>query len=500
MKGLTKEEQEAKLKPFREASEQEGLKLLTDDERKKLEQLSQERTAGGSRGGSLIAQRQGPGSDGGRDRRGSFGGRGGRGDFRFGGGGGDNNNGNRPSFGERRGESGGSNASGTPVNKDLPVEKQPIVAAGEGRLRFNSHNQPWRDVIEWFAAQADLSLVMEFSPPGTFNYYQDSTSYTPVEALDKLNYVLNTKGFALIKHDKMLMLVDLQNPLPSGLVPTIPVEELDKHGQYEFVNVLFKLNRLTPEEAQSEIEKLRGPGTQSSVAILPKTRQLSVTDTAGRLITIKKVLDTIENPDANAAENLQPIAVWSMKAEDALKVVKELLNIPIDRSNTADGSLRIVADSAGHRLLVAGKQDAIKRVADILKAIDAGHSGNAPVSTPQLEVYSLSGVDSATVLQVLQTLLAPDAAQVRLSVDPSGRLIAYAPPEIQNTIQATIRQMQQDARQIVVMKLRLVDPQQAVLSINKLFAGADGTNKTGPKVEAETQHSLADCLRLARRN
>ena len=134
--------------------------------------------------------------------------------------------------------------------------------------------------------------------------------------------------------------------------------------------------------------------------VFTKTRQLSVTDTAHRLRTIRDVIDSVENPDANATENLKAIAVRNVKAEDALNIIKQLLNIPADRSSTADGSVRVVADPIGRRLLVSGKPDGIKRVEDILTAIDGSNSGAAITSMPQLEVYPLSGVDSATVLQV----------------------------------------------------------------------------------------------------
>jgi hypothetical protein len=124
-------------------------------------------------------------------------------------------------------------------------------------------------------------------------------------------------------------------------------------------------------------------------------------------------------------------------------------------------------------------------VEDILSTIDGdAQPGAALVRSPQLAIYPLTGVDSATALQVLQTLLAQDAALVRLSVDAQGRLIAYAPPDIQSTIQATIRQMQQEGRQIDVMRLMTVDPQQAMVAINKLFTASDGTVKAGLNVQA----------------
>ncbi len=86
------------------------------------------------------------------------------------------------------------------------------------KLRFQFRFQPWKDVLDWFAKQADLSLVMDAPPPGTFNY-TDTHEYTPAEAIDLLNSVLLTKGYTLIRRNRMLMLVNLEDGIPrqSGL-------------------------------------------------------------------------------------------------------------------------------------------------------------------------------------------------------------------------------------------------------------------------------------------
>ena len=76
------------------------------------------------------------------------------------------------------------------------------------KVRFQFRNQPWKDVLEWFVREVDLSLV-DGSLPGTFNY-SDNREYTPAEAFDVLNEVLLTKGFLLVRHGPMLMLINLR--------------------------------------------------------------------------------------------------------------------------------------------------------------------------------------------------------------------------------------------------------------------------------------------------
>ena len=369
-----------------------------------------------------------------------------------------------------------------------PPEGEPAETAEEkpGKLRFNFRFQPWEDVLDWFARQADLSLVLDAPPPGTLNY-TDNREYTPHEAIDLLNSVLLTKGYTLVRRDRMLMLINLEDGVPPNLVSTIPLEELDKRGEYELVSVLFQLEKVTPEEAELELQKLVGP--QGSVVPLPKAQQVLVTETAGRLRTIRDVIQRIEDPEGLISGQLQTFELDYITPEEALDVLRQLLDIPSDQNAAPDGSIRFALDPSGTKLLASGKSDKLARVGEILEAVDVPGLDDLELGgideTPQLEVYSIATADPESVLQVMQTLLAglPD---VRLAIDSkTGNLIALARPGEHATIKATLQQMQRDAQRVEVIHLRSVDPQLAVLSINKLFgAGGEGSG-TAPKVDAD---------------
>ncbi len=124
-------------------------------------------------------------------------------------------------------------------------------------LRFNFRFQKWVDVLDWFAQQADLTLVMDQPPPGTFTF-SDAKSYTPTQAIDLLNSVLLTKGFALIRRDRLLVLVNLSGELPMDLIPKVDVEQLPERGSFEFVTVLFPLEGRPADAVSKEIQPLLG--------------------------------------------------------------------------------------------------------------------------------------------------------------------------------------------------------------------------------------------------
>jgi len=359
------------------------------------------------------------------------------------------------------------------------------------KLRFQFRFQPWKDVLDWFAQQADLSLVANETPPGTFNY-SDTREYTPAEAIDLLNSVLLTKGYTLVRRDRMLMLVNIEDGIPNNLVSTVPVESLDGRGEFELVNVLFNLNKVRPEDIEAEIQKLLGP--QGSVKSLAKSQQLSVTDTTGRLRAVRDYLKRIEGPEGTVSSGLKTFHLKIARSEDVMPILRQMLEIPEDKSAATDGSIRVAQEAGGNRLIVSGRPDKVARASEIIEGLDVPASGADVLSgTPQLEVYPLNGCDGSSALLVLQSVLAGQS-DVHLSADPkTGNLVALARPAQQATIRATLKQLQLGAQRVEVIRLTRVDPQSALISINKLFSSGDPKqpSTTAPQVDADSvNHQL----------
>lgn len=349
---------------------------------------------------------------------------------------------------------------------------EPARAQGDGKLTFNFRYQPWQDVLDWFAQQADLSLVLESPPSGTFNY-RDTRTYTPAEALDVLNSVLLTKGYTLVRRDRMLVLVNLEDGIPPNLVTDVPLEQLDERGEYELVRVLFKVRNMTPEAASEEVSRLVGP--QGSVVVLPRAGMLQVTETAGRIQAIREVIEAIERPDTSEMGGIRPYELRYASAINIIPVLRQMLGIPADAFSTPEGTLQLAVDnSTGSRLLAYGAPEMMDRLEEVLKLVDVPEAAGGPIDQLQLEVYPVNQANPEAALLVLQTLLA-DEPGTRLATDPeTGNLIALATTANHATIRATLAQMSEDARQIEVIPLASVDPQLALLSVTKLFGLSTG--------------------------
>ncbi|MEZ6099161.1 MAG: secretin N-terminal domain-containing protein [Pirellulaceae bacterium] len=274
-----------------------------------------------------------------------------------------------------------------------------------GKLRFNFRQQSWPDVLEWFARQADLSLVMDSSPPGSFTY-SDTKNYSAAEAIDLLNSVLLSKGFTLIRREQTLIVVELSQGIPYDLLPRVKVEQLNEHGRFEFVSVLFPLGGRPLETVVSEVTPLAGKYGQ--ITALPSTRQLLVVETAGKIQAINALIASISEPKPPE------------KKPDPPKPPAPILSIyPIpllDQEATVDtlkklfGNATVVADPQAKQLHVFAPPDTQTAVAKALEEIAAKVSSD---SQPRLEKYEVAGKDPSDIRRQLLDMF-PD---LQVSVD-----------------------------------------------------------------------------------
>ncbi len=338
-----------------------------------------------------------------------------------------------------------------PVDVTATEGVPPAAAAGspavkEKRLRFAFTYAPWKDVLDWLAREADLALSLEAPPKGTFNY-TDSRSYSTQEAIDVVNSLLLIKGYTLVRRDKMLLLVNLEDGIPPNLVMQVTPDQLDALGQYELVSCLFELERMTPEDAENELGKLLGP--QGKLIILPASRQAMVTETAGKLRMMRRVIERVENPTEEAGTKITSLPLRHMSPDEALVVIRQLMNIPEERNANEDGSIRLSTDALGTRLLVKASPTVVAEMRDILQLIDIPSELAAETTiaeAPQLIAYPVSGADPETTMQVLQTLLAglPD---IRMTLDPlTNNLVVLGRPAQHATIRATLDELSRAAR------------------------------------------------------
>ncbi len=341
------------------------------------------------------------------------------------------------------------------------------------KIRFNIQFQPWKDIIEWIADQAGLSLSIDTYPQGTFNY-RDENYYTIDEAIDVINGFLLRKEFLLIRKNNMLIVHDLgpggSNGIPFDLVETVFPEDLEKHGTYEVVKAQFELKRTTPDVVQTEIERMLGP--QGSISIMPKSQTILITETVGNLRAIKKVIDRLDNPAESGA--LRFVELKNITGIEALAIMRNLMGI-----SQEDPSLRAVADLSDKKIWLGGRTDQIEKAIEIIQKIDESYSTAVKnYGELQFDVYSIDTADPQTFLTVCQTLLAGKPG-IRLSLDPNtNSLIALAYLDDHKTIKATLEQMQTNSYRNEVIRLGKLTTAAAASAIEKFFGSSTSTTTT----------------------
>ena len=278
-----------------------------------------------------------------------------------------------------------------------------------------------------------------------------------------------TKGYTLVRRERILLVLDVENPIPEELVTLVTTDELDKRGRFELVKCLFPLARMKAEDAAAMIKDFIGP--QGKVIPFPKARQILVTETAGKLRTIRDMITRVEDPTSGGAEAIYEIDLQHASSEEVLSIARPLLGIPEGQNSGSDISLSV--DLLGSRIWATGSADKLQLLRELIPKIDkepneTGEAAKEPEKL-SLKTYFIKAADVQLVLRVAQTLLA-DLPGVRLEVDvTSGKLVAWARPSEHAIIEETLKQLEGQDLQFEVIQLKKTDPQLAVAAINKFF-------------------------------
>jgi type II secretory pathway component GspD/PulD (secretin) len=318
-----------------------------------------------------------------------------------------------------------------------------LTAAGDNKMVFKFKNARWPDVIQLFAERAGYSLVMESPPQRTFNY-EDNAPKTPQEGLDILNQMLLQQDFLLVPSGpggKLLFLIDLKNPINSNLVQPVAVEELDpknpkyfNHGQYDLAQATFTINKLSMTDAEALIKKLltyQG-AFQGNLMSLPQAKQIMVTDTVGRLRTVKQVLDRADSGDADTDLSEKPrFEVYQITVADpdmVLKVVQTML--------AGSSDVRLSVDTKTGYLIAQARPSqltSIRTLVNKLEGRDATQSNDATIQFVPLagraqqeelllKAQALWRLTRPNAIRVITPSASEDSPGGRFAVPPGGMI------------------------------------------------------------------------------
>lgn len=110
---------------------------------------------------------------------------------------------------------------------------------------FRFKDAPWGDVFDAYAKLSGLTLITTVKPKGTFTFTppKPDTRYTLAEITDIINDGLASQKFILTRRHMTFFIHDATEKLEprdlAGLFPRIALDDLDKFGRTELVQVIL---------------------------------------------------------------------------------------------------------------------------------------------------------------------------------------------------------------------------------------------------------------------
>ena len=379
----------------------------------------------------------------------------------------------------------------------------------EAIFSFNFRYAPWVDVLRLFANRAGLTLDLNIVPPGTFNYFDDG-SYTITEALDILNGYLLPKGYVLVRRNRFLVCVSIDEPIPPNLVPTVDKSELYQRGKNELMTVVFPVEGANIDDVVKEVGQLVGP--QGKPVGLKSTNSIVVTDIGSNLRRIDQLLQQIAAaPDATV---FKAYPLVNIPADEAELTVRALLGLQIgvtdvsagndprfdsrdprnfDRNRSQNNSrpieassgppARLYAELRTNSLMVTATPAEQRIVEETLKVIDVDEDA-APYARgrrPYLQVYEVKSSDPREVVKTLAVLI----PGVVVNEDGRNGKLHIVATEVQHQEVATlVRQLDGlgAGEQVAVIPLVKMDPVTASITLRSMFV-RDGED--APTIEPD---------------
>ena len=370
-----------------------------------------------------------------------------------------------------------------------PVDQEETTEAPVERTwKFQFENAPWREVIKSLAEASGMALHVDQLPTGSFTY-TDPDSFSPAEAIDRINLFLLPQGYTLVQSGKLMSLINLGDPRSmqqlDAIARLVKPEELSELEDHDVVKCIFTLGELKPEEA---IEEFSGLKLITAPVIFNRTNRMLITETAGKLRSIKSILDDFQPDSLRDGTVVKNFPLQHMPAEDILAVIRPHLGLATGEMIGIDVSLS--ADIQGKNIFVTGTEDRIKVIDNLVKSLDQPKKSLTADGKADLVSHPVDGGNLETIYNVLQTLMA--GKEMRLSMDEDARsIVALASSEIQEEIKKTITELQASGNEFTVIELKTVDPYFAVSLIEEMldlpgpFDDLDEDEPKPPKIDAD---------------
>jgi type II secretory pathway component GspD/PulD (secretin) len=392
-----------------------------------------------------------------------------------------------------------------PQQPAKPLHEE-LEHTADGKIRFSFQNQPWLEVLQWLAKSSNLALDWQEVPGAPLNL-TTQRSYTLDEARDLLNMHLAARGFTLLRHGEVMALAKLDKLNPA-LVPRIEPHELASRDPHEFVRVSYPLNWLVAESAVKEFAPVLSP--YGKLTPMTATNRLEAMDSVANLLEVAKLLDR-EQSSHGEERLVVEFKLKYVRAEDILSKLKTLVGAPNtellrpadrvrmqfmrgrERGNDGDGENRernqnqrgparqeaevhLVINEQENSILANAPPDKLAVVRQAVEALDVPPSGagRASDAVTRMKIYRTKNLDPDAMTELIQELVQMGKLGSSTQIqgdDNSNTLIVYATPVDHMAIANLVSQIDEEDRDVRIIRLRDLDPNYALSAVKLLLQG-----------------------------
>ena len=370
----------------------------------------------------------------------------------------------------------------TLAEQPLANEKSPQ----EKSIQFSFDNADWKDVVPWFAEQVGYSWQkISDWPEDTFTLLDDR-KYTPMEALDQLNYALRLRkpAYTIVRNRNQLILTEASQPLPDELIETITPAQLDQRGDYEIVRCKFALGDVNVTVVEQDLRVSISQQYQRYIKVLPSTNEFYARETGANL---RKVRDSIVAMTRLKASSVSTYSLKHYDPEQFLIVSRRLLGVADGAYVRDDGSLIITVDPSSDRFILKGTPSAVEEFKNIAAVIDvAADAEELSTERPYLKSYPVF-TDPEVAFKVVQTIL--DGKDATVGQDNiSGAIIVKGRKEHHKDVTDTIATLRGESGTTEIVQLENTNASSILSAVQSLMSsGSSGVeNPSGPKLLANT--------------
>ena len=361
-----------------------------------------------------------------------------------------------------------------------PAASQPQESTTVDKgIRFQFDGESFPAVVGRFARMVNKPLIGEMDIDGTLTFY-DSEPYTYEEALEALNLILETRGYALIDTGRYLRVIQLDK------VPEMPLKVITDPSRVgdvrpsEIVTIMIPLKVIDASEAHKAISPLVSSfGTSTA---LRKGKGLIITDRLDNILRISSLLETLDIQTIEDRE-LKSFTLKHASAASVANVLKGLFTAQGPKRVTTskspkgprrkrtkaprapsgrEGKLTVTYDQRTNTVLLVGTPQVLAMAEQIIMALDEPQAA----SGGDMRIYELKNANAEDLADVIRQALprrtgpkpkkgqAPTYTTGTIVADPvSNRLIVSVPMEMLAKIEKLILELDEAASAQATTKL-----------------------------------------------